>query len=344
MPKSDNFQLIFRYSKDDTYVKNYIEGLKKKLKFKNRNIALTILCQEHGQLKELQEKILKQSKTMLGQTSSETLIPEGCRSCPLAGLVIEMKGQPMMVCILRDENKQPSIKCQPLYLAQVCCRKPIHISKPTQRKYESSIETLNIQLEGEKEKVTRLEKKETYYDKLRKTIIQKDQDNKTLESYEKDLEKKLREVNRKLNQIEKPMQDLYAERAELKVGLGNMQNVLLTKNTEIATLTTDNEQLREQVQKLSENTLLNENDSLRVQLIGRDTQIKEQNDEIQKLEALRDKKEMILKDILSRTGKMLREFKQYAPASLEPYELTAYLKNVRKTIENFEGYLNTISV
>lgn len=340
MPKSDDFLLPFRYSKDDTYARNYIEGIKKKRKFPNRNIALKTICQEHEQSKEFQDKILKQSKTMLGQTSSQTLIPEGCRSCSLVGLVIEIKGQPMMVCILRKENKQPIIKYRSIDEAKVCSLKPTYISKATQKEYERQLEILGIQLDREEEKVTRLEKKDAYYEELRKTVIQKDQDNKTLESYEKDLEKKLKQAKRQL----KPMESLIMEKEKLESKVSEMGNALLERDDTIATLNMNVDYLNGIIEERSEDKVFEENQLLKVKLGQAKQQIGDYVEEIKKLDALIEKERLQKNELIMKVSQKLIDLKRYAPASLERYELTTYLRNVRKTIENFEGYLNTIRV
>lgn len=136
---------------------------------------------------------------------------------------------------------------------------------------------------------------------------------------------------------------LLTEKDTLKSRVSLMENTLLSRDKKIASLEVDNEQLRLNVEKLSESKLLDENDSLRTQLAQKNTLINEYKDEIRKVEAVRQEELKLRHDVISKVSQMLRNFKEFAPSTkLEIYEAISYLKSVRQHIENMEGYLKTI--
>jgi hypothetical protein len=301
---------------------------------------------------------LFQEKTPIKeQTPSKVSIPQSCESCPLYAGVIENKGKPTMVCILRKENEEPIFKYHPLDEAKLCSLKPIYISKPTQRRYESHIEMLNAELQRAIENEDLLQRKDDYYAELRKTLIQRDLDIKTSTAYTDELEGKLKETNRKL----KPMEDLLEERDRLKGGNERMANGLLERDEKIAILETDNgykqELIKEQCERISklseseilkaseltEKKFLEENDSLHTQLKEKDKLIEDYALDIQKWEALTKKQKQTLSEAISQMKGALMEFRQFLPTSVEPHAIGEYIRAMQKKVENLEGYLQTIS-
>lgn len=141
----------------------------------------------------------------------------------------------------------------------------------------------------------------------------------------------------------KPIEDLLKEKSILELRVSDVANSLLERDGKIAVLETDNEQFRAQIAKLSENELLTENDSLRVQLIGKGKLIDDYTLEIEKLEALTQKQRQTVDDVISKTKETFREFKQVIPAWLEPHGLHGTVETFLKKINYFEGYLNTVA-
>jgi len=293
----------------------------------------------------------------LEQTPSKVSIPQGCQSCDLKGVWLEIEGKLMMMCILREKDKPPKILYHSPDEAKICSQKPIYISKATQERYESRIETLSIQLERAEENEDILQRKDDYYKELRKTLIQKDQDIKGFDTYTKTLEKQLRQANSQI----KPMQDLLTERDRLKCRLSGveneMKNGLLERDEKIAILQTDNEQLRKTVEELSHDTLIEINKDvthqleeakqlLKVQQAQADNSTNDYKTEIRKLEAFIEKRNQIFNDALSQVKEFLRDAKRFAPQSPQSYDqdFIQFSIALRKSIENLEGYLNRISI
>jgi hypothetical protein len=302
---------------------------------------------------------LFQEKTPIKeQTPSKVSIPQSCESCPLYAGVIEIKGKPAMVCILRVENKEPLFKYHPLDEAKLCSLKPIYISKATQGKYESRIEAIDVQLQRAEENEDILQRKDDYYEKLRKTLIQRDLDQKSLEAYGETLKKELRETKRKLE----PMQNLIGERDRLKSGNEKMVNGLLERDEKIAILQTDNGYKQDVIEgqcekisklseseilkefKLSESKFLKETDSLHIQLNEKNKLIDDYALDIKKWEALTQKQKQTLSEAISQMKGALMEFRQFLPTSVEPHAIGEYIRAMQKKIEKLESYLEIISI
>lgn len=147
-----------------------------------------------------------------------------------------------------------------------------------------------------------------------------------------------------IEQLRRPNEALLAEKSNLQTELQNMKNALVARIEEITLLETDNAQLRQVNEELKHDTLFEKNALLIVQLGKKEQDIIDLTSEVEKQEALINSQKQTISEMASRTSKMLREFKQYQPSTLEPYEINAYLKNLQTKIADFEGYLNTVTV
>jgi regulator of replication initiation timing len=292
-------------------------------------------------------------------------MPENCKSCPLHGVLVQIKGQWKMICILKVENKQPNIEYHELVEAEICSTKPIYISKATQQEYEWRLEIKESELQRAIENEDILQRKDDYYEEIRKTSIQRDLDQKTLEAYEETLEKNLKAANRKLE----PMQGLLTKIETLESEGKKMNNGLLARIEENNTLQTDNEYLRKQVEDLSHDSLVEKTKELSTQLedakqyvkvqeAQKNKEIGELNIDIRQLEALNEKENREKTEISSKIRSFLRDAKipTYYEAEAKllqgkpnaatdaiAFQVATYLGNIRKLIENFEGYLNTVA-
>ncbi len=65
--------------------------------------------------------------------------------------------------------------------------------------------------------------------------------------------------------------------------------------------------------------------------------------EIEKEQALVEKKSNDLNSVLCSVSKMLRDLKENMPLTTEPYGLATYINNVQKRIEQFEGFISTLT-
>jgi chromosome segregation ATPase len=123
-----------------------------------------------------------------------------------------------------------------------------------------------------------------------------------------------------------------------------MKNALVARLEAIAGLEMDNVHLRSEIEELSHDTLLEKSAALTVQLGKNEQTIADLTSEVEKQEALINAQKQTISDVTSRTSKMLKEFRQYQPSTLEPYDISIYLKSLQRKIVDFEGYLNTVTV
>lgn len=151
-------------------------------------------------------------------------------------------------------------------------------------------------------------------------------------------------ANDKLTRQLKPMEEIINAKEALTSEVSGMKNGLLERDEKIAILETDNVYKDQIIQKLSESEILKENDGLRLQLAQKGKLIIDYDIEIKKLEALNEAEQGTTTRVISETRKMVRDFKENLPASLEPYDISTYIKNIQKRMEQFEGYLQTISI
>lgn len=242
---------------------------------------------------------------LTGEIVVDKSIPENCKTCDLYSGFVNGK----VMCVVRLENKQPTIKLRSLIEAQGCSNMPTLITMA--RKEEL---TREIQNRGQMER--------HWKDECEKARVQKDLE---------------------IQKLRKPIEELLKDKNTLESRVSDMGNTLLERDEKIAVLETDNEQLRIQVTKLSENELLKENDGLHIEVTNMQNKLNDYGLEVKKLEALRDKERLTLNEVLSKTNSVFRDFKQYLPTSSEHYDIEQYIKAMQKKIEQFEGYLATIS-
>jgi DNA repair exonuclease SbcCD ATPase subunit len=280
-------------------------------------------------------------------------LPEGCYRCDLHGvLATNKKGELIVRCIERLENKQPIIKDRFISEAETCSQKPTYIKLPTKEKYELDIRLLNGQLDREAENTDQLLRKHDYYERIKKESLQQAQDNKTLEDRQEGIEKQLKQAKQKLE----PMQDLLTEKDTLTSKVSEMGNSLVERDHKIATLETDNAYKDEVIKKLSESELsklnseiLKESDALHLELTEKSKVISDYEHDIEKVEALNEVQQRKTTEVISETRKMLRELRQYCPRlqiiNLDPtnHPMQTYILTVQKKIEQFEGYLKTMT-
>jgi hypothetical protein len=145
------------------------------------------------------------------------------------------------------------------------------------------------------------------------------------------------QVNEAKNIDLQHIQDLLTEKDTLTSKVSEMSNSLLKAVEEIAILQTDNEFLRTENSKLSESELLNDNDSVRLQVIDLNKKINEYYEpEIRKVQLVADKQLDILNAVISKTNSLLTELTQFLPTYAKGYG------DVQKKIQDFKGYLETM--
>jgi len=244
--------------------------------------------------------------------------PENCKNCELFGGLNGGK----VLCILKIENKQPSFKHHSIFEANACSTKSMLITLVRKEELTKQIDALN----------KRLQYLEPRYEKYKIEIEELRPAAYTLKQREKEIE-----------ELKQPLETLLTEKTNLETELQNMKNALVMRIEEIASLETDNAQLRQANEELKHDALLEKNAALIVQLGKKEQDIADLKSEIEKLEALVKTQKQTISDITSKTSETFRDILQFKPSTLEPYEVSAYLKNVEKTIVNLEGYLNTVS-
>jgi len=267
-------------------------------------------------------------------------------------LTTNKKGELIVRCILRLENKQPISVDRSISEAETCSQKPTYIKLPTKEKYEHDIQLLNGQLDREAENTDQLLRESGYYEGIKNESLQQAQDNKTLESRQEIMEKELRKANAKLE----PMEDLLTEKETLTSKVSEMGNSLVERDHKIATLETDNAYKDKVIENLSESELsklnselLKESDALHLELAEKSKVISDYELDIEKVEALNEVQQRKTTEVISETRKMLRELRQYCPRlqiiNLDPtnHPMQTYILTVQKKIEQFEGYLKTMT-
>jgi len=147
-----------------------------------------------------------------------------------------------------------------------------------------------------------------------------------------------------IEELRKPNEALLTAKSNLDTEFQNMKNALVASLEAGAVLETDNAQLRQHLEELSHDSLLEKNAVLTVQLGQKEQTIADLTSEVEKQEALINSQKQTVFEMASRTSKMLREFRQYQPSTLEPYNISTYLNNLQKKIADFEGYMNTVTV
>jgi len=195
-------------------------------------------------------------------------------------------------------------------------------------------------------------------------------DKKSREAYESEIER-LKPYHHKYSKQRDELNSLRPENARLIVGLQNktiecdgiskalkismsdnlqlkgenteLKNGLVRETEKVGLLEHDNEYLRNELKDLSSDALVEKVSFQNVQLGTLRTEIEDYKREIEKLEALNTHKNATLNDVVFKVNKMLREFKQFSPQSIDSFALKDYMRSVQKKIEDFEGYINTVS-
>lgn len=147
-----------------------------------------------------------------------------------------------------------------------------------------------------------------------------------------------REENKKIIEERKPLEDKIES---LNEEMEKKDGELKAKGEDLVSLQTDNEQLKREMEEHSHDKVFEENQYLKRQIGEKDMDIEDRNKRIDEVEKLIKIASSEKEEIISSVFKLLRDFKQYLPASLEPYDISIYIKNIQKSIEQFEGYLNT---
>jgi len=223
--------------------------------------------------------IVNQLRTFQSSPVLKASLPEGCLRCDLHGvLTTNKKGELIVRCIERLANKQPITRDRFISEAETCSQKPTHITLPIKEKYELAIQLLNGQLDREAENTDKLLRESGYYEGIKKESLQKDLDIETLEKYQKEIEKQLKETNRKLQ----PMQNVLAERDALKSRVSELDNSLLEKDYEIASKQGKIDQLTRDLQPMQD--LLTEKGTLNSKVFEMGNSLVEANHKIATLE------------------------------------------------------------
>jgi len=280
-------------------------------------------------MSEAISKIIEQHQFQGLQTSSASLC-EGCNACLKHGIVTPQG----VLCITKRSVYDPIRK---QYLspqeAEACSRKPFNT--PLDKKTREELQKTISDLEGFK----------LGFLKFQPELLELRKERSSYRKRERDLEAEL-------DQVKQPFQCVLKEKEGLKIEVENVRNSLLAALTERDVLETDNQFLKTENKKLSENELLKENDSLHLQLSRASNEKADIAEEVLKLQALLKEERNQKSDIISKVDKTLKEIEQYMPlprvnwASQLPVvdlELKAYMDSLKKTIQNFRGYLQTVA-
>lgn len=244
-----------------------------------------------------------------------------CKNCEKCGNIIK-NGK---VLCLTKKTLDTSIKYQwiPIEIARACTEMPFNtpLNKKTREQYEKDLFNLGKNRDYYQQAVQNLRPKAE-----RLPIV----------------EKELSETKQQLENIQEPIKSLYADLQKISKWRLHLSNYTLHILNERKALETDNDFLRKQIEELSHDSLAEKNAFLKVELGKRDQDIEGLKSEIQKLEELNKWEHQKIINLTSETRKMLRDFNTYLPKSLEPYDISTYIKDVKKKIEQFESYLNTL--
>jgi hypothetical protein len=264
-----------------------------------------------------------------GKTVSDESIPENCKSCPKFGNHVK-NGK--VLCLTKKTLAEP-VRSQwiPLDVAHGCSEMPFNtpINKKTREQFEKDL--------------SNVENMKLYHQKRADELRPKAE---RLPIVERQLEQTMRE----LEEATKGKEDLLSTKSTLRLRVSNMENALLEGDKKIASLETDNGQLRKEIEELSHDRLFEENQLFKVQLSQKERQVANYQLEVQKEQALREKAQEEKTNIVKQTLKMLNEFKAFMPSELkyceqctQSFTVMDYLRNIQKKIEQFEGYVNTVA-
>jgi len=258
-----------------------------------------------------------------GKTVSDDSIPENCKSCPKCGFIIK-NGK--MLCITKKAETDPiRYDWIPLEMLTVCAEKPFNtpINKKTREQCKRDLFNM------EQMKIHHQERADQLRPKAERLPI---------------VEKELTETTRELEEARKGKEDLLSAKSTFELKVSDMKNSLLARDEKIAVLETDNQQLRSEAERLQESKLLAENDSLRQRLEEFQLSLNQYAKEIEKLDALNDKTDAKLKDVISQMARRLKQFKENLPIGSNPDEMNLYILTLKKAIDESQGYLITVSI
>lgn len=333
MSEQKESSFIIRYPADDHYALNFIDGYKKKNKLRSRYEAVRRICEAfqtaENKQKEYEQKVTVQASTLLPSSDVPREITELMEACSKKGCpcIPDFSEKREILCIVSHEKKAPTIQRRSIAEFRACSLSPIVI--PMERKEEleqihaAEMERVELEIDQKKKEHTK------YHNQVERL---KPQLEKTLKDFRKEHSLRM-EAESKL----KPMENIIIERDNAVKERNELRPLC-------ALLQHDNDYKAQQIKILSESELLKENDSLRQELGKARSLIDELKEETEKLNALLERRQKTFNDFMFHVQKMLGDFKQNTPSELTPYDLTYYLRSVRKTIENFEGYIATVSI
>jgi hypothetical protein len=307
----------------------------------NKTEAVETILIEHGT-----SQALKQTQAIMPQEIKE--ICERCtkKGCP-AYPRFDADAQEML-CVFTSEGKEPKILHRSLVEFEACSDSPILVSMARKRDLEQKFERETETLKTEAGKVPKLE---AYGVALREMLTTKDGEHSkdTAEIYRVvGLLTDSHKANDKLTRQLQPMQTYITENKKLSNWRLHTANYLLRVLEERDALEIDNDFQRKRADELSHDKVVEKNAYLTVQLSGRDEKIAGLKTEIKQVQALNEVQERKATELISETRKMLTEFKQFLPSNLiqcqqcvDGTTMREYLRNIRKQINDFEGYLET---
>jgi hypothetical protein len=321
--------------------------------------TLNRLMQEHQEHKKLQgSQALGQTQAIMPQEIQE--ICERCKKkgCP-AYPYFDAEAQKVL-CVFPYEGKEPKIVRRSTPELKACSDAPILISMTRKRALE---EDFQCRTEALTAQIDRAEEDHVDDKALVERLIGRENESVTervknvgeirrLAGLLKDRDTVNQQLTRKLQ----PMQTYITENKKLSSWRSHTANYLLRVLDEMKIVETDRNFLKQQVEEFSHDPLVEKNASLMVEvgkrdmiITNKDEQIQGLKDEIQnQADVITARKQEIL-GIVSATQKMLREFKEFLPSNLmrcqqcvDGFAVKEYLRNTRKQIVDFEGYLETM--
>jgi hypothetical protein len=275
-------------------------------------------------------------KTSMPQEIEETLEKCKKKGCP-AYPYFDADAQEML-CVFTSEGKEPKILHRSFVEFEACSDSPILVSKARKKELEEDFqyrtETLTAQIDRAAE--------DHADDKaLTEKLIERD--NERVIEHAKDTTEIRRlawllgekgKANDKLTRQLQPMKTYITKNEKLSNWRLHTANYLLRVLKEKDTLEMDNDFLIKRVEELSHDSLAEKNAFLTVQDGKKDEQIVGLNAEIEKVQALAEKRLQTLNEVISKASSLFRELRQFVPL---------YAKGYADMTENFEGYLKTVA-
>jgi hypothetical protein len=300
-------------------------------------------------------------KTSMPQEIEETLEKCKKKGCP-AYPYFDAETQEVL-CVFPYEGKEPKIVRRSTPELKACSDAPILISMTRKRALE---EDFQCRTEALTAQIDRAEEDHVDDKALVERLIERENESVTervknvgeirrLAGLLKDRDT----VNQQLRRQLQPMQTYITENKKLSEWRLHTANFLLRVLEERDALETDNEQQRKTIEELSHDVLVETNKELsdrleeakqllKVRENAKNDLIGEYKTEIEKVQALNEVRERKTTELISETRKMLTEFKQFLPSNLiqcqqcvDGTTMREYLRNIRKQINDFEGYLET---